>query len=114
MRLIRLLQIFFSIRNTGVFHLFIKDFNPILKTFAPKNNTENSFKNAMENLGPVFVKLGQLLSTRTDIVSHELAKELGELTDNCEPVEYSYIKDQLINKYNLTCTSIINELDFSA
>lgn len=26
----------------------------------------------------------------------------------------NYIKDQLINKYNLTCTSIINELDFSA
>lgn len=26
----------------------------------------------------------------------------------------NYIKDQLSNKYNLTCTSIINELDFSA
>ena len=65
----------------------------------------------MENLGPVFIKLGQLLSTRTDIVSHDLAKELGELTDNCEPVEYSYIKDQLIKNLGSKSQRILDTID---
>ena len=111
MRLIRLFQIFFSIRNTGIFNLFIKGYNPFLKTFNQQNNIENKFKKAMENLGPVFIKLGQLLSTRTDILSHGLAKELGELTDNCEPVEYSYIKDELIKHLGAKSEKILDTID---
>ena len=111
MRLIRLFQIFYSIRSTGIFNLFIKGYNPFLKTFNQRNNIENKFKKTMENLGPVFVKLGQLLSTRTDIVSHDLAKELGELTDNCEPVEYSYIKDQLIKNLGTKSQKILDTID---
>ena len=111
MRFIRLFQIFFSIRNTGIFNLFIKGYNPFLKTFNQQNNIENKFKKAMENLGPVFIKLGQLLSTRTDILSHGLAKELGELTDNCEPVEYSYIKDQLIKNLGSKSQKILDTID---
>ena len=113
MRLIRLFQIFYSIRSTGIFNLFIKGYNPFLKTFNQRNNIENKFKKTMENLGPVFVKLGQLLSTRTDIVSHDLAKELGELTDNCEPVEYSYIKDQLIKNLGTKSQKILDTIDQS-
>ena len=111
MRLIRLFQIFFSIRNTGIFNLFIKGYNHFLKTFNQQNNIEKKFKKAMENLGPVFIKLGQLLSTRTDILSHGLAKELGELTDNCEPVEYSYIKDQLIKNLGAKSQKILDTID---
>ena len=91
--------------------MFIKGYNPFLKTFNQRNNIENKFKKTMENLGPVFVKLGQLLSTRTDIVSHGLAKELGELTDNCEPVEYSYIKDQLIKNLGTKSQKILDTID---
>ena len=69
MRFFRLLKIFFSIRNSGIFNLFIKGFNPLLKTVNKKENIEHEFKQALEGLGPVFIKLGQLLSTRTDLIS---------------------------------------------
>tara|TARA_B100001142_G_scaffold173460_2_gene173003 strand:- start:17779 stop:19260 length:1482 start_codon:yes stop_codon:yes gene_type:complete len=39
----------------------------------------------LESLGPIFTKFGQLLSTRTDILDFETAKELESLTDNCKP-----------------------------
>ena len=93
MTIIRLLKIFAVLRNTGIFNTFIKGFNPFLKTFSSKNNIEQNFRETLESLGPVFIKLGQLLSTRTDIISKELAAELNNLTDNCEPIEYNYIKD---------------------
>ncbi|WP_435275142.1 ubiquinone biosynthesis regulatory protein kinase UbiB [Psychrobium sp. nBUS_13] len=36
----------------------------------------------LEALGPVYIKFGQMLSTRRDLLSDELAKELGQLQDN--------------------------------
>ncbi len=36
----------------------------------------------LEALGPVYIKFGQMLSTRRDLLSVELAKELGQLQDN--------------------------------
>ena len=36
-------------------------------------------------MGPMFIKFGQLLSTRTDLLSINVAKELQKLTDQCKP-----------------------------
>ncbi|MCB1614820.1 MAG: ubiquinone biosynthesis regulatory protein kinase UbiB, partial [Pseudomonadales bacterium] len=40
---------------------------------------------ALEQLGPVFVKFGQLLSTRPDLVPDDIVKELSRLQDNVPP-----------------------------
>ena len=113
MTIIRLLKIFAVLRNTGIFNTFIKGFNPILKTSSLKNNVEQNFRKTLEGLGPVFIKLGQLLSTRTDIISKELAAELNNLTDNCEPIEYNYIKGQLISNLGDNAKDILKDLDLS-
>ncbi|KKI50337.1 ABC1 kinase family protein [Christensenella hongkongensis] len=41
-----------------------------------------------EELGPTFVKLGQILSTRTDIVTENVAKQLQKLQDSVAPFSY--------------------------
>ncbi|MCP1669784.1 ubiquinone biosynthesis regulatory protein kinase UbiB [Kerstersia gyiorum] len=40
---------------------------------------------ALESLGPIFVKFGQVLSTRRDLISPDFAEELARLQDNVPP-----------------------------
>ncbi len=40
---------------------------------------------ALEDLGPIFVKFGQILSTRRDLLPDDIADELAKLQDNVPP-----------------------------
>jgi ubiquinone biosynthesis protein len=42
-------------------------------------------RQALEALGPIFVKFGQVLSTRRDLLPPDLAEELAQLQDNVPP-----------------------------
>lgn len=49
----------------------------------------------MEELGPTFIKLGQLLSTRPDIISVAYSDELSKLQDTVQPVSTEAIKKRI-------------------
>lgn len=49
-------------------------------------------RKSFEELGPSFVKLGQLLSTREDLFNPALIAELKELQDNVSPIDFSVAK----------------------
>lgn len=50
---------------------------------------------ALEELGPTFIKLGQILSTRPDLIPPEWAEEFQKLQDRCTPVPFSDIYEVL-------------------
>src|SRR5215469_11046304 len=42
-------------------------------------------RGALEDLGPIFVKFGQVLSTRRDLMPHDISDELAKLQDRVPP-----------------------------
>ncbi|WP_353931469.1 AarF/ABC1/UbiB kinase family protein [Okeanomitos corallinicola TIOX110] len=62
------------------------------KTDEPQLPTPAVLKNILVDLGPVYVKLGQLLSTRPDLLSAAYIEELSSLQDEVPAVPWSEIE----------------------
>ena len=54
-----------------------------------------NLREALVELGPTFVKLGQLLSTRPDILRPVFIEELEKLQDKVEPIRYEELQQVL-------------------
>ncbi len=52
---------------------------------------------AFNELGPTFVKLGQILSTRTDLLPESITSELATLQDNVSMLPFEDVREQLEN-----------------
>lgn len=50
-------------------------------------------RRSFEELGPTFVKFGQLLSTRSDLVPEAYIEEFVRLQDNVQPMSYQIVKE---------------------
>jgi ubiquinone biosynthesis protein len=46
----------------------------------------------LQDLGPTFIKLGQIASTRSDLLSDDFIRELRKLQDAVEPIPFEQIK----------------------
>ncbi|OPY37192.1 MAG: putative ubiquinone biosynthesis protein UbiB [Methanoregula sp. PtaU1.Bin051] len=57
---------------------------------------------AIEELGPTFVKFGQIMSTRTELLPPELIEELKKLQDHARPLPFSEVQEVILE----TCPDI--------
>ena len=60
---------------------------------------EIRLRRALEELGPTFIKLGQVLSTRRDLVPDEVAEEFAKLQSECPPVPFPEIRKRLEQEF---------------
>ena len=64
--------------------------------FGRANGTRGErLRKALEELGPIFVKFGQLLSTRPDLVPEDISIELCVLQDNVPPFSSDLFKQNV-------------------
>lgn len=59
-----------------------------------------SLRLAFEELGPTFIKFGQILSTRPDLLPDDYIQELSKLRDQAPPFSFSQIKETFQEDFN--------------
>jgi len=61
---------------------------------------------ALEKLGPIFVKFGQVLSTRRDLLPEDVANELAKLQDQVPPIAYKEIENTITEAFGQPLNTI--------
>jgi len=66
---------------------------------------------ALEELGPVFVKLGQVLSTRRDLLPDDIYQELAQLQDKVKPFDSEVAKREIETALGDTTENLFQSFD---
>ncbi len=72
------------------------------------DNIPNKIRMMFEELGPIFVKLGQVISTRKDLLSDDIAYELSKLQDNVKPFSKDISMQIIENELGDKISNIFN------
>jgi predicted unusual protein kinase regulating ubiquinone biosynthesis (AarF/ABC1/UbiB family) len=66
---------------------------------------------ALEELGPTFAKLGQILSTRPDLLPDPFIRELGELQDRCAPLAEAEVVQVMEEELGVPWEDVFEDID---
>jgi ubiquinone biosynthesis protein len=66
---------------------------------------------ALEDLGPIFVKFGQMLSTRRDLLPPDIADELAKLQDRVPPFPTEQVRATLARAYGRSIEQVFRRFE---
>ncbi len=72
---------------------------------------EKRLRLTLERLGPTFIKFGQVLSVRPDLIPKAYIKELEKLQDNVPPFPYAIAKEQIKKELNKNINEVFAEFE---
>lgn len=76
-----------------------------------KGLTPIKVRETLEDLGPTYVKLGQLMSTREDMLSRDFCLELEKLKENVKPMDFSVVLEVLHEELQCDPYEIFKSID---
>ncbi|PSR31507.1 MAG: ABC transporter [Sulfobacillus benefaciens] len=65
----------------------------------------------LADLGPTYIKLGQLASTRPDLLPKPLIQALSHLQDNIPPFSFEEVRNILVNAWRSPIMEVLDDLD---
>ncbi|MGH9442053.1 MAG: ABC1 kinase family protein [Thermoanaerobaculia bacterium] len=81
----------------------------------PKSRSENpdprELAADLERLGPAYIKLGQLLSTRADILPSDYLEALARLQDSVAPFSFDQVEKIVTTELNVRLSKAFDEFD---
>ncbi len=120
MRLFRLVKILRVVRRFGIDALILEhETSGRLALLLRASRWRRRFsepravrlRQALEALGPIFVKFGQVLSTRRDLLPLDLADELAKLQDQVPPFSTAQVHAQIEAAYGHPASAVFAEFD---
>jgi ubiquinone biosynthesis protein len=121
MRLFRLAKIIGVFHRYGLDEFVLRDTtNPLLRfvgwllgSRTHKAARGERLRLALESLGPIFVKFGQVLSTRPDLIPADIAAELSLLQDRVPPISKAAVKSVLDAAYDRNIDDVFTNFDWT-
>ncbi|MFO2996594.1 ubiquinone biosynthesis regulatory protein kinase UbiB [Legionella pneumophila serogroup 1] len=121
-QLIRLIHINYILAKNGLDNVVVS-----IKLFAPlrfivylnpwnwlrkeKLTRGEALRKSLEELGPIFIKFGQALSTRPDILPEDIAKELSKLQDKVPPFPSHVAMNIIEQAYKQSAYDVFAQFD---
>ena len=99
---------FFKLRKNSLLSILLY---PLSLIKPKKNNRAIRLRLALESLGPIFIKFGQMLSTRKDLLPNDIAIELSKLQDKVPPFEFEKVIQTIENAYSKKISSVFKEFN---
>jgi ubiquinone biosynthesis protein len=93
---------------------FLRFFNPWYWVLKNKLTRGQRLRLALETLGPIFIKAGQVLSTRRDLLPDDIAIELAKLQDRVTPFSGQIARKMVEKSLNSPLTDIFQQFDMTA
>lgn len=81
------------------------------KHHVAKGFTPEEFREMLEELGPSFVKIGQTLSTRSEILPKAYRDELAKLQTECDPLPFDEVRAALKDIFGDSLDETFAEID---
>ncbi|UCE52686.1 MAG: AarF/ABC1/UbiB kinase family protein [Desulfobacterales bacterium] len=78
---------------------------------AEKLTRPQRLRMAFEELGPTYIKLGQILSTRPDLIPVEFIDELSKLQDKVPPFPFSDVRTVVASEFGVSPEELFESLD---
>ncbi len=93
----------------------LKTHVPLFKRYKLKIQKKDSLpirlRKSFEQLGPAFIKLGQILSLRPDLIPMEYVKEFEKLLDNVPAFSYDEVKKIVESEFGRKINEVFKEFE---
>lgn len=73
--------------------------------------TPEKLRTILEELGPTFIKFGQILSMRPDVIPEEYCKELETLRTNVEPMAFAVVTEEINQECGCPWNEVFREIE---
>lgn len=124
-RLIRLMRINFILARYNIDEIIlgrhwfypariIMYCNPYYWTTGKNLTRGERIRRAIEELGPIFVKVAQIVSTRRDLLPDDIAIELSKLQDRVPPFPGTIAKEIIEQTFHCPIEDLFAEFDLNA
>lgn len=96
---------------------YVKLFRFVLPFFAVGATKNKGLRegqrlaNALQDLGPSFIKLGQALSVRSDLLGEEVSQDLGNLRDKLPPFSFEKAKETIEYELETNLEELYTDFD---
>jgi len=90
------------------FLIYLMPWNWISRKRAPRGQR---LREALEDLGPIFIKFGQMLSTRKDLLADDVAEELTALQDKVPPFDGARAQQLIEKAYGVKVDEYFDEFN---